>query len=337
MKKILTLLTCLLLVACTSATKPNMKRGKTKSIEGLPSLKEYSIIGYDDNKLYIGAYDVLGPLFDAVLYYTDVYVYDVKSNKIAEVIELESDVMVIDFLKTETGYIYTYGKNAEDGYEFGYVQQVGAETKAYSYIHDDINKAPRLFKTGVGINLLMEIKEDQNPQTVIYKFLGEEKREIYRKDVALLNTRVYPSDNGYIFVEYEDNRSRLMRNYDYDIARMYSIEFKVQSIFAHNNHTYMQVLDGVDAFAINEDGTKEALQLADFENISLDKDMYITNKEFNTLVLNYMKDLKNEELIIELPELENSLRYMFKIDSENVLLVYAGFEFVEFNILKINK
>lgn len=90
----MTLLTVMLLVACTSSNNTGISVGSVINVNGLPPSKDYDIIGYHDNKFIITSNNSEDATFDMIMHHDEIYIYDTISKKVADTITLNGDSLV---------------------------------------------------------------------------------------------------------------------------------------------------------------------------------------------------------------------------------------------------
>ncbi len=224
----------MLLVACSSSNNTGIRVGKISNVNGLPPSKDNDIIGYHDNELIIASNNSEGVTFDIIMHDNEIYIYDTFT--------LNGDSLVQDFIPTDNGYIYTYRKLVKEVFEFSAVQSKYRGDTSMTYEHTDLNKIPRFFKIDSAVYTIIEVSEKE-PSKSIYKYIDGDQEVFYSSDNPVVSTKLYPSEHGFIFVEYIGDQSKLMEVDGTNVKSMLFIKGEVFDVSSLDGHTYFLILD----------------------------------------------------------------------------------------------
>lgn len=202
-----------------------------------------------------------------------------------------------DFIPTDNGYNYTYRKLVKGVFEFGAVQSKYRWDISMTYEHTDLNKIPRLFKIDSAVYTIIEVSEKE-PSISIYKYIDGDQEVFYSSDNPVVGIKLYPSEHGFIFVEYIGDQSKLMEVDGTNVKSMLFIKGEVFDVSSLDGHTYFLILDENQSIVVDENGEETSFVFEDDQTIFFGDSTYIKITDYNPLTLLYetKEDMKNIEI-----------------------------------------
>lgn len=206
--------------------------------------------------------------------------------------------------------------------------------KGISYGPTDLIKITRLIKLDSAVYAITEVSEKE-PAISIYKYIDGKQDVFYSSNNFVVSTNLYPSDKGFIFVEYVEGKSKLMEVDGKDVKRMFSIKGEVFDVTSIDGHTYFHLLDNDLLRVVDENGRESSFVFEEDQTVYFGDSIYSKVSHQDPLTLQYgtKEDIKNIEIEDKGPK--EGIYSIFKVDKNSILLVKYGVVFVNVRVLTL--